>query len=63
LRDPLDGGRQTASDRKYGTFGIDAFKRHLGGDDAFAAVTPAPVADPSPLQDNAACAAVSGKVE
>jgi hypothetical protein len=45
------------------TFGIDAFKRHLGGDDSFAAVTPAPVADPAPLQDNAACAAVLGKVE
>lgn len=45
------------------TFGIDAFKRHLGGDDSFAAVTPAPVTDPVPLQDNAACAAALGKVE
>ena len=45
------------------TFGIDAFKRHLGGADSFAAVSPAPVANPSPLRDNAACAKALAKVE
>jgi hypothetical protein len=37
------------------TFGIDAFKRHLGGEDSLAEVAPAPVADPRPLGDTTAC--------
>jgi hypothetical protein len=45
------------------TFGIDAFKRHLGGDDSFAAVSPAPIPDAQPLGDTAACAKVLRRVE
>jgi len=45
------------------TFGVDAFKRHLGGTDSFAAVSPPPVADPSPPRNAAACTAALRKVE
>lgn len=45
------------------TFGLDAFKRRIGGDDSFAAVSPAPVADARPLGDTAACAAALRRVE
>jgi Polysaccharide lyase len=37
------------------TFGFDAFKRHLGGTDSFALVSPAAIADAKPLGGTAAC--------
>jgi hypothetical protein len=45
------------------TFGIDAFKRHIGGDDSFAAVSPEPAADAKPLGDTTACAKVLLRAE
>jgi hypothetical protein len=45
------------------TFGIDDFKRHLGGDDSFAAVSPTPIADAAPLGDTTACAKALRRVE
>jgi hypothetical protein len=45
------------------TFGIDAFKRHLGGDDSLAAVSPAKVADAQPLGNTNACEKALRRVE
>jgi hypothetical protein len=45
------------------TFGLDAFKRHLGGDDSFAEVSPAAVKDAAKLGDTGACERVLRRVE
>lgn len=45
------------------TFGIDAFKRHLGGTDSFAAVSPAPAERPAAWRDGTACAAALRQVD
>lgn len=45
------------------TFGFDAFKRHLGGADSFAEVSPTPLADAEPLIDPAACRNALGRNE
>ncbi len=45
------------------TFGLDAFKRHLGGDDSFAAVSPEPIQDAKPLGPTDACEKVLRRVE
>jgi hypothetical protein len=45
------------------TFGLDAFKRHLGGADSFAAVSPAPAVGAPPLGSTAACERALRRVE
>ena len=55
------GPYRDQADPKHGeveadwTFGVDAFKRHLGGTDSFAAVSPPAIADATPLGGTAAC--------
>lgn len=53
----------TAELDKPWTFGFDAFKRHLGGDNSLAEVSPEPVKDALPLGDTAACTKVLRRVE
>ena len=45
------------------TFGLDAFKRHIGGNDSVAEVSPPPVEDAMPLGDTAACEKALRRVE
>lgn len=45
------------------TFGLDAFKRHVGGSDSVAAVSPPPIKDAQKLGDTAACAKALRRVE
>jgi hypothetical protein len=60
-RDQAEAG--TAEVDAPWTFGLDAFKRHIGGDDSFAAVSPDPVADAKPLGDTTACEKALRRVE
>jgi len=45
------------------SFGLDAFRRHLGGDDSFAAVSPVAIKDTQPLGDTTECEKALRKVE
>jgi hypothetical protein len=45
------------------TFGFDAFKRHVGGDDSFAAVSPEAVRDAQALGETKACEKALRRVE